>query len=33
MNCVVGLQKIEGGQDELHFIVDELKGIGYIIIG
>jgi hypothetical protein len=33
MNCVVGLQKIGGDQDELRFIIDELKGIGYVIVG
>ena len=33
VDCVVDLQKIGRGQDELRFIVDELKGIGYVIVG
>ena len=33
MDCVVDLQKIEGYQDELRFIIDELKGIGYVVVG
>jgi len=28
MDCVVDLQKIKRDQDELRFIIDELKGIG-----